>query len=146
METTTTTIIHAPLTPDDSANTSTSTSGTLTPETSDYEASIDSTPNTPSNTPVEDQEEHEQMDPTQLRNAIQKINTNLQAFNESHPIRPANRKREGTRYAENLRTFNQQFPEARRSNRLAEKPTKTYTTGVIPRKKQRKNDHATKQL
>ena len=113
----------------------TSTSGTLTPETSDYEASIDSQPNTPTNTPTEEQDERYSLNPMQLKQAIQTISYNLQEFNEEHPARPRQRNETKDRYSNNLERFNEEFPEVRKSIRLAKKPVKTYTEGTRQRKK-----------
>ena len=116
-----------------STNSPTSTSGTLTPDTSDYEASVDSTPNTPTNTPTEEQDEAYSLNPAQLNQAIQMISSSLQEFNEEHPSRP--KKPEANKYARNLNMFNKEFPVIRKSTRLAEKPRKTYSRGAEPRKK-----------
>ena len=74
----------------------TSTSGTLTPANSDYDASMDtsadSTPNTPTNsrhTPIPNQEQP--LEAEDLRNALQNAITNMQDFNRAHPLGPPRR-------------------------------------------------------
>ena len=89
---------------EDSSNSPTTTSATLTPDTSDYEASVDVTPCTPANTPSDDEEEEKAVDPQQLNEALSNLQSSLIAFNNTHPTRPQpnQESRNQERYKRNL--------------------------------------------